>query len=107
MTDNEIDKLEEQLRCELIIPLEDLQQNLENYDADYRSLKLLQSCRSQWTEEEYKELCQLFGLFGERSMPKGMSAYARQMYWRQKATLLADRKMRTIAEQAVNVYGEI
>ena len=106
-TDNEIDKLEEQLRCELIIPLEDLQQNLENYDADYRSLKLLQSCRSQWTEEEYKELCQLFGLFGERSMPKGMSAYARQMYWRQKATLLADRKMRTIAEQAVNVYGEI
>ena len=106
-TEADINALEERLRHELIIPVEDLQLNLENYDADYRSLKLLQSCRSQWTEEEYQELCQLFGLYGERTMPQGMSAYARQMYWRQKATLLADRKMRTIAEQAVNVYGEI
>ncbi len=106
-TEADINALEEQLRRELIIPMEDLQLNLENYDADYRSLKLLQSSRNQWSEEEYQELCQLFGLYGERCMPAGMSAYARQMYWRQKATVLADRKMRTIAEQAVNVYGEI
>ncbi len=106
-TEDDINALEAKLRNEIIIPAEDLQLNLENYDADYRSLKLLQACRSQWTEDEYQELCHLFGLYGERTMPEGMSAYARQMYWRQKATLLADRKMRTIAEQAVNVYGEI
>lgn len=101
-----VEELKEEYRKELVIPLENMILDLEEYDANYRMLKKLQSCRDYWSDEEYQELCNLFGLFGERKIKDTIDSYERQKYWEGKSNLLADRKMKAIAEHAVYLYGE-
>ena len=103
----EIDRLEKEFRRNVVIPLEETLLKLEEYDQDYQMLKRLQKDRNQWSVDEYQELCQLFGLYGERMIKDGVSSYERQHYWMERSNVLTDSQMKMVAEHAVSVYGEL
>lgn len=105
--EEEINLLEEDFRRNVVIPLEETLLRLEEYDKDYQMLKHLQKDRDQWSVDEYQELCQLFGLYGERVIKDGASSYERQQYWMERSNVLTDSQMRMVAEHAVSVYGEL
>lgn len=102
-----IKTLEQELMTQLVLPLEQLKLKINIYDADFSMLKLLQSTRQNWSEQEYDELCRLFGLYGSHQKPPDAIAWKRQAYWESRAQLLADNSMRRIASHAVNIYGEL
>ena len=104
-SETEISDLEERFRKELVIALEDTLYALEEYDSDYRMLQVLQSCRDNWSEEDYEELCHLFGLYGARKVLEGRQIYERQQYWTQKSLVLFDPRMKALAEYATEIYG--
>ena len=103
----EIESLEEKFRKEIIVPIENVMLELEEYDLDFQMLKRLQRDRGLWNENEYQELCLLFGLYGERTLKDGVSPYERQLYWEERVNVMADPRMKMIAEHAVFVYGEL
>lgn len=103
----EIDKLENDLKNELLIPIEELQQELVTVDGNFRHLTALHSRRSLWPEGEYEELCTLFGLYGKFDYPEGFDFEERQAYWQTKSSRLRDKRDRAIAEYAVERYGQI
>lgn len=103
---DEIDKLEVQFIQNLILPLEELQQELEDIDSGFQFLSLLQSRRDLWLEHEYNELCTLFGLYGAFVFPEEFDMTERQAFWQNKAIRLRDRRDQSIAEYAVECYGK-
>ena len=104
---NKADELNERFVKELLIPLEELQSQLQKYDTDSQMLKKLQNLRDEYKTEEYEELCLLFGLHGERKVMDGCSVSQRQVYWEAKSGKQYDKQMRQVAEYAVEVYGEM
>ena len=104
---NKADELNEQFVKELLMPLEELQFQLQKYDTDSQMLKKLQNLRDEYKTEEYEELCLLFGLHGERKVMDGCSVSQRQVYWEAKSGKQYDKQMRQVAEYAVEVYGEM
>ena len=104
-SETEISDLEERFRKELVIALEDTLYALEEYDSDYRMLQVLQSCRDNWSEEDYEELCHLFGLYGARKVLEGRQIYERQQYWTQKSLVLFAPRLKALAEYATEIYG--
>ena len=103
----EIDKLENDFRNELLIPLEELQLELKTVDGNYRQLIALRSRRNLWPEEEYEELCTLFGLYGNFQYPEDFDFEERQAYWQSKSLRLRDKRDKAIAEYAVECYGRM
>lgn len=103
----EISDLENRFRKELLVGLEDTLYELEEYDSDYRMLQMLQACRDSWSEDDYEELCNLFGLYGSRKVSEGKQVYERQRYWLQKTLMLFDSRMKSLAEYAAEIYGVI
>ena len=101
----EIKQLEDDLRQRLIIPIENLLQEIVDIDAGFQYLSILQSRRSVWPEEEYHELCYLFGMYGDFEFPEGFDMADRQAHWQYKASRLRDHRDQTIAEYAVECYG--
>lgn len=106
LSESELQRLEEELMTNLILPLERLKLEINSYDTDYAILRQLEATRHKWPEEDYEELCNLFGLYGSRRIRKGIAVWERQSYWMRKSQLFADSSMRHIAEHAVSVYGE-
>lgn len=104
---SDVENLRQRFVKDLVVPLENLQFQLRKYDGDYQMLKRLQSARDEWRSDEYEELCNLFGLYGERAVMPGLDAGERQMQWEAKSRLMIDKQMRQIAEYAVDVYGEL
>ena len=102
-----IKTLEQELMTQLVLPLEQLKLEINVYDADFSMLKLLQSTRQNWSEQEYDELCSLFGLYGSHQKPPGAIVWKRQAYWESRAQLLADNSMQRIASHAVTIYGKL
>lgn len=102
-----IDSMEQDFVQSLIIPIENLQQDLKDVDGDYRNLTALQSRRSLWTEDDYDELCAIFGLYGGVDFPDGFDFVERQAYWQMKESRLRDRRDRAVAEYAVECYGRL
>ena len=101
-----INTLEKKFVNDLILPLEELQQEIEDIDLGFQYLYLLQSRRDLWPEEEYNELCALFGLYGTFEYPEAFDMIDRQAYWQNKSVRLRDRRDQTIAEYAVECYGK-
>lgn len=101
-----INTLEKKFVNDLILPLEELQQEIKDIDLCFQYLYLLQSRRDLWPEEEYNELCALFGLYGTFEYPETFDMIDRQAYWQNKSIRLRDRRDQTIAEYAVECYGK-
>jgi len=103
-----IDKLESEFLEHLILPLEELQQEIDGIDREFQLLSTLQSRRNMWSENDYEELCQVLGLYGIREMHSMYDdAVERQSYWQSKAVRLRDRRDQAIAEYAVDCYEEL
>ena len=112
ITDNlpsleDVDKMEREFVSTLIVPIEDLQQDLVDVDSNFRNLATLQSRREFWPENDYDELCTVFGLYGKFEFPDGFDFYERQAFWQMKASRLRDKRDRTVAEFAVESYGKL
>lgn len=101
----------DQWECEfvksLIAPIENLQQAIGNIDAGFQHLMELQARRDIWPEEEYEELCGLFGLYGASFVPENCDVSDRQAYWQSRVYRLRDRRDRSVAEYAVECYGKL
>lgn len=105
---DDIKRLESEFVDDLILPLEELQQQIDDIDVGFQHLFTLQSRRGLWPEEEYDELCQIMGLFGDGEVPcKYEDAIERQSYWQNKSVRLRDRRDQAIAEYAVECYGKL
>ena len=102
-----IDSMEQDFVQSLIIPIENLQQDLLDVDGDYCNLIALQSRRSLWPDDDYDELCTVFGLYGGVDFPDGFDFAERQAYWQMKALRMRDRRDRALAEYAVECYGRL
>lgn len=102
-----IDSMEHDFVQSLIIPIENLQQDLLEVDGNFRNLTALQSRRSLWPEDDYDELCAVFGLYGGVDFPDDFDLVERQAYWQMKASRLRDRRDRELAEYAVECYGRL
>lgn len=103
----DVDKMEREFVSTLIIPIEDLQQELVDVDSNFRNLATLQSRREFWPENDYDELCTVFGLYGKFEFPEGFDFYERQAYWQMKSSRLRDKRDRAVAEFAVESYGKL
>lgn len=100
-----IDQWESEFVKKLLVPIEDLQQAIKDIDAGFQHLMELQSRRDLWPEEEYEELCGLFGLYGTTSVPENCDISERQAYWQSRVYRLRDHRDRSVAEYAVECYG--
>ena len=103
----EIDKMELDFYNNLILPIEELQQEIEDVDMGFQFLSTLQSRRNVWPEQEYNELCVLFGLYGSFAFPEEYDIRGRQSYWQNKSVKMRDRRDQAIAEYAVECYGKL
>lgn len=104
---NVIDQWERDFVEKLIVPIEDLQQEIQDIDAGFQHLMELQSRRDLWPEDEYEELCGLFGLYGASFVPEGCDIVDRQSFWQSKVFHLRDRRDQAVAEYAVECYGKL
>lgn len=104
---NVIDQWERDFVRDLLVPIEDLQQDIQDIDAGFQQLMVLQSRRDLWPEEEYEELCGLFGLYGESFVPEDCDISERQAHWQSKAFRFRDRRDQAVAEYAVQCYGKL
>lgn len=102
-----IDQWESEFVKNLIVPIEDLQLAIKDIDAGFQHLMELQSRRDLWPEEEYEELCGLFGLYGASFVPDNCNASDRQAYWQSRICRLRDYRDRSVAEYAVECYGRL
>lgn len=91
----------------LVVPIEQLQQEIKDTDAGFHHLMELQSRRNLWPEKEYEELCGIFGLYGTISVPADCDLAERQSYWQSKSFRLRDRRDKAVAEYAVECYGNL
>jgi len=82
----------------LIIPIEQLQLNVEDYDQRYRFLRALQEDKEKWEQDEYEELTRLLGLYGDEDRAGLTLSDERRVYWQIKSRRYIDKRMREIAQ---------
>jgi len=71
-------------------------------------LKEVQSHREHFSQEQYVELCTLFGLHrGGRGDLTNEQKTKRQMFWQGKSMRYVDPKMQEIAVYAAQTYGRL
>lgn len=106
-TSDKIDLLEKEFYYQEILPIENLLLELKEVDGCFQVLALLRSRRDMWPENDYTELCNLFGLYGEPVFADETDFVKRQSYWMAKSSRLRDKKDRIVAEFAVECYGKL
>lgn len=106
-TSDKIDLLEKEFYYQEILPMENLLLELKEVDGCFQVLALLRSRRDMWPENDYTELCSLFGLYGEPVFADETDFVERQSYWMAKSSRLRDKKDRIVAEFAVECYGKL
>lgn len=90
---------------------------LEDYNADFEALMLIENYDTLFASEELRELQPLLGLYGlelEKRLPSPLEEHMtlpylgkRQGYWEQKSQLGRSAIVRAVAQQAVRRYGLI
>ena len=80
---------------------------MNEVDGRFQVLALLRSRRDMWPENEYTELCNLFGLYGKPIFADKTDFAERQSYWMAKSSRFRDKKDRIVAEFAVESYGKL
>ena len=63
--------------------------------------------KERFAEEDYQELCELFGLNGAKPNKTQEEKIHRQQFWQGKSIRYADPQMREIATYAVAAYGKL
>lgn len=106
-TIDKIDLLEKEFYNQTILPIENLLLELNEVDGRFQVLALLRSRRDMWPENEYTELCNLFGLYGKPIFADKTDFAERQSYWMAKSSRFRDKKDRIVAEFAVESYGKL
>ena len=106
-TNEKIDSLEKEFYEDVVLPIEELLLELNEADSCFQVLAVLQSRRGAWPEEDYYELCNLFGLYGKPVFAEGTDYAGRQSYWMTKASRYRDKRDRVVAEFAVERYGKL
>lgn len=104
---DEISKLEQVMVSDLVRPIENLILEIQTVNLDYKMLELVRKFKERFTEENYQELCELFGLFGKKPNKTAEEKMNRQMFWQGKSLRYADSQMREIASYAVVAYGKL
>jgi GTP-binding protein EngB required for normal cell division len=104
---DEISKLEQVMVSDLVRPIENLILEIQTVNIDYKMLELVRKFKERFSEENYQELCELFGLFGKKPNKTAEEKMNRQMYWQGKSLRYADSQMREIASYAVAAYGKL
>ncbi len=94
----------EKVIVEMQQKIETMHIQLEHDDRNFSMLHNLEKEKSLFQQDEYEELCVLFGLY-EGILPQDISA--RQSYWNYMANCAANKNLQDIAEYAVETYGEI
>ncbi|GIX02447.1 MAG: hypothetical protein KatS3mg112_1384 [Thermogutta sp.] len=86
---------------------------LEEYNADFEALTVLEQARDLFTETEYRELQFLFGLYG-LDMETRVNGQCdphylneRQGFWSQQAIAARHETRRMIADSAARTYGRL
>lgn len=103
---SKIDLLEKEFYNRTILPIENLLIELNEVDGCFQVLAMLRSRRDMWSENDYSELCNLFGLYGKPVFADGTDFADRQSYWTVKASRYRDKRDRIVAEFAVECYGK-
>jgi hypothetical protein len=101
----EIERLESSFVHDVVSSLEKTLEELRQYDMDFQTLQQLQSHRDDWSEEEYHELCNIFGLYGTSF--EVVDPYGREQYWRMEALTASSSVKKTIAENAAEKYSNM
>jgi GTPase Era involved in 16S rRNA processing len=101
----EIERLESSFVHDVVSSLEKTLEELRQYDMDFQTLQQLQSHRNDWSEEEYHELCNIFGLYGTSF--EVVDPYGREQYWRMEALTASSSVKKTIAENAAEKYSNM
>lgn len=104
---DEISMLEQVMVSDLVRPIENLILEIQTVNLDYKMLELVRKFKERFTEENYQELCELFGLFGKKPNKTAEEKMNRQMFWQGKSLRYADSQMREIASYAVAAYGKL
>ena len=91
----------------MVRPLELLILEIQSLNLDYKMLKQVQLFKERFSEENYQELCELFGLYGEKPTKTKDEKINRQMFWQGKSLRYADPQMRDIASYAAASYGKL
>lgn len=106
-TTEEIKQVEQTLLSDIVRPLENLILEIQSLNLDYAMLKQVQQFKERFSEENYQELCELFGLYGSKPNKTEEEKKNRQQFWQGKSLRYADPKMREIAAYAVTSYGKL
>ena len=106
-TAEEIAQIEQKIISDLVRPLENLILEIQSLNLDYKMLKQVQKFKERFAEENYQELCELFGLYGAKPNKTQDEKMHRQQFWQGKSLRYADPQMREIATYAVAAYGKL
>lgn len=98
---NEIEKIDKEM-LKIKRDIENLHLSLERDDRNFTMLHILEKEKTSFTENEYEELCVLFGLY-EGGLLSNISV--RQNYWNYISNCAANRNIQQIAEYAVELYS--
>lgn len=103
-----IERLDKAILEELVKPTEQLLSEIQGQNGNYKMLKEVQSHRNRFSQEQYGELCALFGLHREGvSDLTDEQKMQRQMFWQGKSMRYIDPKMQEIAAYAAQIYGRL
>ncbi len=103
-TSSEVERLTQKLTEQVKRPLEKMLLTEEAPNEDYSLRKEVEKSKDLWEEDEYEELCELFGPRSTKYI-ESVNRAERQAYWQQLAMMAFDAKIKTIAEHAVELYG--
>lgn len=106
-TQEDIARIEQTIIQDLVRPLEMLVLEIQSLNLDYKMLKQVQLFKERFSEENYQELCELFGMYGEKPTKTQDEKINRQMFWQGKSIRYADPQMRDIASYAAASYGKL
>ena len=105
-SESEIQRIEQLIKGDVVGPLEQLENEIQNLNIDYKMLQEVQRYKDRWGDN-YAELCELFGMYGTKPQLSVEQKMQRQMFWQGKAIRLLDPKMQEIARYAASSYGKI
>ncbi len=107
-TEADIERLDKAILEELVKPTEQLLSEIQGQNENYKMLKEVQSYREHFSQEQYGELCALFGLHREGLNDlTDEQKMKRQMFWQGKSMRYIDPKMQEIAAYAAQTYGRL
>lgn len=107
-TEADIERLDKAILEELVKPTEQLLSEIQGQNENYKMLKEVQSYREHFSQEQYGELCALFGLHREGLNDlTDEQKMKRQMFWQGKSMRYIDPKMEEIAAYAAQTYGRL